>query len=262
MKSRTILITGAGSGIGKDAAVELMSRGHSVIATTHHEEDVGPLQKELGEGATVFKLDVTRAEDREKIADLELDVLINNAGQGETGSLAEIDIDRVKHLFEVNLFSSLKLTQIAINDMITRGGGTVIFISSITGRIPSPFFMPYAMTKFAISAAAAGLRDEMKLLDKGVHVSVVEPGPYATGFNQRMSETRFEWMQHGSMFSDQQIAEMKARTEKELRMSESASTASIVNKIVKAAEAARPKLRYVAPLHVAIFVRLLRILGV
>ena len=173
MKNKTVLITGAGTGIGKDAARKLLERGHRVIATTHQEAEVAALQKQLGAGATVFKLDITAAEDRAKVADLEVDVLINNAALGESGSLAEIDIDRIRTLFEVNLFSSLELTQIAIRGMIKRGGGTVIFISSIAGRIPTAFMMPYGMTKFAVSAAAAGLREEMKTLDKGIHVSPV-----------------------------------------------------------------------------------------
>ena len=156
--TKTILITGAGTGIGKDTAKRLLARGHSVYATTYSEWEVAAVQNELGSSARVFKLDITQAEDREKIADLDLDVLINNAAQNLSGSLADVKIDRVRRLFEVNLFSALELTQIAIRSMITRGGGTVIFMSSITGRIPEPFVMPYSMTKFAISAAAAGLR--------------------------------------------------------------------------------------------------------
>jgi len=262
MKAKSILITGAARGIGKDAAIRLLSRGHKVFATTHREADVAGLQNELGAGATVFKLDITDPQDRAKLANLQLDVLVNNAAQGESGSLAEIDIDRVRKLFEVNVFSGLELSQIAIKNMIEQGGGTIVFISSVAGRFPAPFVMPYAMTKFAVSAAAAGLRDEMKTLGKGIRVSVVEPGPYATGFNQRLSDSRFEWMREGSLFSPAQIEKMKAETEKQFRLTELKSNASIVRKIVKAAEARNPKLRYVAPWHIAFFVRMLRVFGV
>ncbi|PPI82467.1 short-chain dehydrogenase [Marinobacter maroccanus] len=262
MKTKTVLITGAGTGIGKDTAKSLLARGHTVYATTHYQAEVAGLKKELGESAHVFKLDITCADDRAQIADLEIDVLINNAGQGQSGSLAEIDIDRVRQLFEVNLFASLELTQIALQNMVRRNGGTIIFISSIVGRVPAPFMMPYSMTKFSLSAAAAGLREEMKVLDKGIHVPVVEPGPYHTGFNQTLSDSRFEWMAKDSLFSRQQIAKMKTDTNKQMRLLESKSTASVVRKIVSATEARKPRLRYVAPLHFAILVRLARILGV
>lgn len=262
MKTKTVLITGAGTGIGKDTAKSLLARGHTVYAATHHESEVFDLKKELGETANVFKLNITSAEDRARIADLEIDVLINNAGQGQSGSLAEIDIDRVRQVFEVNLFSSLELTQLALQNMIKRSAGTVIFISSIVGRLPTPFLMPYSMSKFAISAAAAGLREEMKVLDKNIHVSVVEPGPYHTGFNQKLSDSRFEWMEKDSLFSKAKIEQMKTESDRQLRLFETNSTASIVKKIAAATEARKPRLRYVAPLHFAILVRLLRIFGV
>jgi len=262
MKTKSVLITGAGTGIGKETAKKLVSKGHKVYATTYSEDEAKSLQKELGEGGTAFKLDITNAEDRLKIKYLEIDVLINNAAIAESGSLAEIDIDRVRNIFNVNLFSSLELTQIAIKKMIENGGGTVIFLSSIVGRVPAPFLMPYSMTKFAISAAAAGLRKEMKVLDKGIHVSVVEPGPYKTGFNQKLTNSRFEWMEKGSIFSEEQMKKMKADTDRELRLAEFGSLSSIVKAIVKAAEAKKPKLRYVAPWQFAILVRLMRIFGV
>jgi short-subunit dehydrogenase len=221
---KTILITGAGTGIGKDAAKALLGRGHTVYATTYAEAEVTALQTELGPNARVFKLDITNAEDRAKIADLDLDVLINNAAQNLSGSLAEVKMDRVRRLFEVNLFSSLELTQIAIRSMIARGGGTIIFMSSITGRIPEPFVMPYSMTKFAVSATAAGLREEMKVLGKGIHVSVIEPGPYNTGFNQKLLSSQFEAIEkEGSLFSQAQIAARKKASDTSLNYSRRSS---------------------------------------
>ena len=264
MTKKSILITGAGTGIGKDTAKYLVGRGHKVFAAVHHPDEVAPVQSELGAGATVLKLDITLPEDRAQIADLGIDVLVNNAAANQSGSLAEIDIDRVRRLFEVNLFSTLELSQVAIKSMIERGsGGTIIFVSSIAGRIPQPFLMPYSMSKFALSAAAAGLRSEMKTLGKGIQVAVVEPGPFKTGFNQQMSNSRFEWMEkEGSLFSPAQIEAMKKETDTTLRLLEGRSTASIVKKITAAAEAKKPRLRYVAPWTFALLVRLMRMFGV
>lgn len=264
MTKKSILITGAGTGIGKDTAKYLITRGHKVYAAAHHQGEVDSVQSELGPSASVLKLDITVPEDRAQIADLGIDVLVNNAAANQSGSLAEIDIDRVRRLFEVNLFATLELTQVAIKSMIARGsGGTIIFISSIAGRIPQPFLMPYSTSKFALSAAAAGLRSEMKTLGKGIQVSVVEPGPFKTGFNQQMSNTRFEWMEkEGSLFSPTQIEAMKNESDTKFRWLEARSTASIVKKITAAAEAKRPRLRYVAPWTFALLVRLMRIGGV
>lgn len=263
MTKKSILITGAGTGIGRDTAQSLLARGHTVFATTYSELEAQSLQTDLGPDAKVFKLDITKSEDREKIANLNIDVLINNAAQGLSGSLAEVKMDKVRQLFEVNLFSTLELTQIAIRSMVARAGGTVIFMSSITGRVPEPFVMPYSMSKFAISAAAAGLREEMKALGKGIHVSVVEPGPYNTGFNQRLLASQFEMMkQEGSMFLPEQIEARKKAGDAKLRWLEVGSTDTIVRQIVSAAEARKPRLRYVAPWTFALLVRLMRIFGV
>ena len=158
---KTILITGAGTGIGRDAAFALAARGHRVIATTFNEEQAVLLREEClqrGQALQVFKLDITNAAEREMLRPLELDVLINNAALGDSGSLAEVAVERIRSLFEVNLFSTLALTQVALRGMIARERGTILFISSIAGRIPMPFLMPYSMSKFALSAAGAGLR--------------------------------------------------------------------------------------------------------
>jgi len=90
---------------------------------------------------------------------------------------------------------------------------------------------------------------------------VVEPGPYNTGFNQKLVDSRFEWMKKGSLFNEEQIEKMKVESKKELRLAEFGSLSSIINAIVKAAEAKEPKLRYVAPWQFAVLVRILRIFG-
>ena len=98
-KTRTVFITGCGSGIGKDAAIALARRGHRVIATTRttaSAEEIKSLAAVQKLSIESFKLDVTVPEDREKIADYDIDVLINNAAIGESGSLAEIEVKKTK----------------------------------------------------------------------------------------------------------------------------------------------------------------------
>jgi len=261
---KTILITGAGTGIGRDTAFALAARGHHVIATTLDETQAEALRAECAARQCVlevFKLDITSPADREKVLPLTLDVLINNAAIGDSGSLAEVDINRVRHTFEINVFATLELTQLALRGMIARQKGTVLFISSIAGRVPMPFLMPYAMTKFALSAAGAALRAEMDQLGKNVQVALIEPGAIHTGFNQVMTGKKYAWMETRSYFSAQ-VARMKAKDAQMFGVVEAKDTGSIVAQIVKAAEARRPKLRYVAPWAQGAVVRLARIFGV
>lgn len=261
---KTILITGAGSGIGKDTALFLARCGHHVIATTETEEQAKNLTSESDKmdiSMEIFKLDVTENSDRLKIAQYpELDVLINNAGIGETGSLAEIPLEKVRHNFEVNVFGPLALTQLALKAMIKRDKGTVIFISSTAGRIPIPFFAPYGMTKFSLSAGVDALRQELHKISKSIHAVVVEPGAYHTGFNQRMINSRKAWLHEQSYFHSINEKLLK-RDHARFQLIETKSTASIVRKIIRAAEADKPRLRYVAPAWQAIGVHILRIFG-
>ena len=261
---KNILITGAGSGIGRAAAFALAARGHRVWATTLDEAQAAALRAEAasrGQALEVFKLDIRSAADRQALLPLAPDVLINNAGVGESGSLAEVDVDRIRQVFEVNVFATLALTQLALRAMIARRRGTVLFVSSIAGRLPVPFLMPYAMSKFALSAAGAGLRAEMDQLGAQVQIALIEPGAIHTGFNQAMTARKYEWMGAQSYFAGQ-AERMKAREGRLFGLLEARDTRSIVACIVRAAEARRPRLRYVAPWIQGFGVRLARIFGV
>jgi short-subunit dehydrogenase len=264
MKRKTILITGAGTGIGRDAAFALAGRGHRVLATTFSEGQAQALRAESqrrGQTLDVFKLDITSRADRDQLLEREIDVLINNAALGESGSLAEVDVDRIRAVFEVNVFATLELTQVVLKGMISRQGGTVLFVSSIAGRLPTPFLMPYSMTKFALSAAGAGLRAEMDALGKNVQVALIEPGAIHTGFNQAMTNRKYEWMGPQSYFSAQ-AEQLKRQEKRTFAFLEAKDTRSIVAKMVQASEARRPRLRYVAPWAQGAMVRLARIFGV
>ncbi|MCX6296910.1 MAG: SDR family NAD(P)-dependent oxidoreductase [Bacteroidetes bacterium] len=260
---KRILITGAGTGIGKDSALALAKRGHKVIATTETEEQSLSLQKEIKShnlDIVVFKLDITNEQDRKKIEEHDLDVLINNAGIGESGSLAEIDINKVRHNFEVNVFSAFEISQLALKKMLKREQGTIVFVSSLAGRITMPFLGPYCMTKFALSAGAEALRAEIHKVRKNVHVCLIEPGGYHTGFNQKNIAKKYMWMNEHSVFYPI-IDQIKASEERQFRMIESVTTLNIVKKIVRAAEAKKPGLRYSSPWWQAFGTQVLRMFG-
>ena len=260
---KTVLITGAGTGIGKGAAIALAKRGHDVIATTETDLQADELRKDPAVSELnleIFKLDITLEQDRNRIASYNLDVLINNAAIGESGSLSEIDIDKVRNNFEVNVFSTFELTQIALKKMMSNRKGTVVFVSSLAGRITMPFLAPYTMTKFALSSGAETLRGELHRSKRNVHVCVVEPGGYHTGFNQRNIAKKYTWMNEQSYFSDS-IDKLKKEETRVFKFTEAKSIESIVRKIVKATESRRPRLRYSAPWWQAFGVQVLRMLG-
>lgn len=260
---KTILITGAGSGFGLDASLALAQRGHQVIAATETQAQAQELKKIfLAKKLTaqIIVLDVTQEKDQAQILNYNLDVLINNAGQGQTGPLAEIDIERIKKNFEVNVFASIKLTQMALEPMIKKDAGRIIFISSIAGRIAMPFFGPYCMTKFSLSCAADCLRQEMRWISKNIKICLVEPGAYHTGFNQKMMATKFEWLNRNSHFA-QVIDKIKKAEELQFNSLEVKSNKSIVKQIIKAVESKNPKLRYVAPWWQGLGIQILRIFG-
>ena len=187
--SKSVLITGAGSGFGKGASLALAGRGHRVIATTETEEQAAALRAEAPQ-LTVEKVDITTS-DVARVADWEIDVLINNAGAGQTGPLADVAIDRVRRLFEVNVFGTLAITQKIVPQMVARKSGRIIIVSSIAGVMAGPAFGPYSMTKHALEAMGKTLRAE--LAADGVDVTLLNPGPYNTGFNDRMADSMWEW---------------------------------------------------------------------
>ncbi len=187
--SKSVLITGAGSGFGKGASLALAARGHHVIATTETEEQAAALRVEAPQ-LRVEKVDITTS-DVDRVAEWEIDVLLNNAGAGQTGPLADVAIDRVRWLFEVNVFGTLAITQKVVPQMVARKSGRIIVVSSIAGVMAGPAFGPYSMTKHALEAFGKTLRAE--LAADGVDVTLLNPGPYNTGFNDRMADSMWEW---------------------------------------------------------------------
>ncbi len=193
--SKTVMITGAGSGFGKGAALALLERGHTVIATTETDAQAAALRTEAPE-LTVEKVDIT-GDDVHLAAQWDLDVLIDNAGAGQTGPLADVPIDRVRRLFDVNVFGTLAVTQAVLPRMLARGSGRIIIMSSIAGVLSGPAFGPYSMTKHALEAMGKAMRAE--LAGQGIDVTLLNPGPYGTGFNNRMADSMWEWFDEHSL---------------------------------------------------------------
>jgi NAD(P)-dependent dehydrogenase (short-subunit alcohol dehydrogenase family) len=191
MTQRTILITGAGSGFGKGAALELASRGHAVIATTETADQADALSTAHPE-LRAMKLDVTDSDDIAAVPGLAPDVLINNAGLGIMAPMESVPMERVRASFEVNVFGMVAMSQAAIPGMKEQGWGRIINVSSVAGKIAGALGSPYCMTKHAVEAFTMSLRAEMEPF--GIDVTKINPGPYDTGFNDRMVNGIATWV--------------------------------------------------------------------
>lgn len=187
---RTVLITGAGSGFGRGAALELARRGHEVIAAVLTGEQAADLARAEPK-LTVVKLDITQPQDVAKVDQWDLDVFIANAAIGQTGPLSLIPLERLRAVFEVNVFATVAVTQRVAQKMRKKRAGRIIIMSSIGGVRAGVGSGPYTMTKHAIQAFGTALRAELKMF--GVDVCLINPGPFATGFNDRMAKNPGDW---------------------------------------------------------------------
>jgi short-subunit dehydrogenase len=187
---KTVLITGAGSGFGRGAAIELANRGHKVIAAVVNERQAAELKKAAPK-LNVVKIDITKAKDIAKVDKLNPDVFIANAAIGQTGPLSLIPLDRLRAVFEVNVFGTFAITQRVARAMRKKRAGRIIIMSSIGGVRAGVGSGPYTMTKHAVQAFGTALRAELRMF--GVDVCLINPGPYATGFNDRMANEPGSW---------------------------------------------------------------------
>lgn len=262
---KTILITGATSGIGKHAALELVRQGHHVIATGRRDALLERLRAEAtGPGTLdVVRMDVTNEDDvkaaRAKVDALTagrgIDVLVNNAGYGQMGPLETVSDADLRKQYETNVFGLMSVTRAFVPRMRERGEGRVINVSSIGGRQTFPLMGAYNSTKFAVESLSDALRVE--LAPFGIAVSVIEPGPIKTEFNDRAMETIDPDGLDGSPY-----ATVLARADA-LRASFDARAASpevTTRAIVHAALSRRPRVRYVVPFMGSVVLAVLALL--
>lgn len=228
--AKTVLVTGAGSGFGKGASLALAARGHNVIATTESDKQAAALSAEAPQ-LTVERIDIT-TDDVDKVLQWDIDVLINNAGMGQTGPMADVPMDRIRKIFEVNVFGTLSITQKVLAGMIGRGAGRVIVMSSIGGLHSYPTFGPYNMTKHALEGMAKAMRIE--LAPQGIDICLINPGPHGTGFNDSMAETMWEWFDDKSLQAPNMEMFTMMRT---AAVTDQMDPSAVVDKLVELTEA-------------------------
>ena len=201
--TRSILITGAGSGFGKGVALGLARAGHRVIASCQIWPQVTELRAEAArEGLTlqVIKLDVLSQIDRAHALALDFDTLFNNAGIMESGPVAELPPEIVRRIFDTNVFAALDMAQGAARKFIRAGAGRIVWTSSVAGLVKVPFDGAYSASKFAVEGFCLAMREE--LAPYGVQVCTINPGAYRTGFNDTGMEAQDQWWGQGERVMD------------------------------------------------------------
>ncbi len=195
IEMKKVLITGAGTGFGHEAAMRLAEKGFTVVAGVEIWSQVQTLKRQAEErGVTlqVEKLDVTNDGDRRKALSWNIEILVNNAGVGEGGATVDIPAANMRNQFEVNLFGPLLLTQGIAKQMVERGEGRIVWVSSREGLNVNPFTGVYAASKHAMEAIAETMADE--LAEFNIEIATVNPGPFLTGFNDRIFQTWSSWV--------------------------------------------------------------------
>ena len=176
LEGRRALLTGATGGIGRAIARALHGRGAHVVATARRSEVLEELSAELGERIQPHTADLSQRDDVAALAELAagMDVLVANAALPASGRIDEYTPEQIDRALEVNLRAPIQLARACVVPMSERGTGSLVFISSLSGKVVSAGSGLYSATKFGIRAFAAGLREDLR--GSGVEVTTVFPG--------------------------------------------------------------------------------------
>jgi NAD(P)-dependent dehydrogenase (short-subunit alcohol dehydrogenase family) len=236
--AKVALVTGASSGIGEATAERLTKAGYKVYGTSRRGAQAGKRSFEM------LPLDVTSDESVEAAVrevmrrDGRIDLLVNNAGFGVAPAGAEeSSLDQARSIFETNFFGLIRMTRAVVPHMRRQRTGRIINVGSVLGFLPMPYGALYAATKHAVEGYSESLDHELRT--RGIRVSVIEPAYTKTPFDANFMEP------------DAKLDEYReARAGVNKRVNEVMATAEppgvVADTVLKAASAARPKLRYAA----------------
>lgn len=238
------LVTGASSGMGKDFVLRLISAGYCVYGAARRVERMGDIE---AAGGKVLAMDVT--DDVTMVAGVQriiaeqgrIDVLINNAGYGQYGSLEDVPIEAGRRQMEVNLIGVARLTQLCLPHMRARRFGKIFNISSIGGKLAMPLGGWYHASKFALEGYSDALRNEVRGF--GIDVIVIEPGGIETEWGGIAADEAERYSSKGA------YAELTRKIRKLQSQHRNLPPPRVISDlIVKALSAKRPRTRYHADL--------------
>ena len=194
-KPKSVLITGASSGIGRASALYMAEKGYRVAATSRALSRLDGLRREAGRVGHIHcveldvdsDLSVSRATASVVEEYGRIDALVNNAGYGLWGPVQSFSMEELQAQLETNFFGAFRMIKAVLPSMTDAGGGTIINVSSVEGRLVTPFSGGYAASKFALEGLSEAMRYE--LWPQGIRVAVVEPGLFATDFHTSQVES-------------------------------------------------------------------------
>ncbi len=231
--THTALVTGASSGIGAAVAEAMVARGWRVYGTSRHPDSV----KERIPGVEYLALDLADDASIEACAAAagDVDVLVNNAGESQSGPIEELPMDAIERLFRLNVFGAVRLTQLVLPGMRARRYGRVVMVGSMLASFPLAYRSSYVATKAAIKGFATAARREVS--PYGVAVTTVEPGSINTGIGTR----RTHYLADGSPYT----AEYHTMIEKlDANERGGSSAARVAATILEAIDAEHPRQLY------------------
>lgn len=191
MKNKTWFITGCSSGFGRELTKAALAKGDKVVATARNIKSLATLTPEPDANLLVVELDVTQPEQVRSALQAginhfgRIDVLVNNAGYGLLGAIEEVTDAQIRDQFEVNVFGALDVMRAALPHFRANRSGNILNISSVGGFVAFPGVGVYNASKFALEALSEALYKEVKPL--GIHVTLIEPGPFRTDWAGRSS---------------------------------------------------------------------------
>ena len=244
---KVILITGASSGIGKDTAISLIKYGHVVYGAARRLE---MMQDIIQAGGHAIKMDILKERNIDDVVNQiikeqnRIDVLINNAGYGLWGAVETISIDEAKRQFDVNIFGLAYLTKKIIPFMREQKSGKIINMSSMGGKVYTPFGAWYHATKYALEGWSDCLRIELKSF--GIDVILIEPGVIKTEFQDVMMDSTVE-RSIGTPY-EKKLKALEKATQEMYTRGIGSPPSTITKLIIKAINSHNPKRRYVGGL--------------
>lgn len=193
MNKKVILITGCSSGFGRAICEALDRNQYYIVATARNKESLKTLQVDMA-----LALDVCEEESIQNVISEvtrktgKIDILINNAGFSIRSAMEELDIEKMKSMYEVNVFGMVRMIQAVLTIMRKQNSGRILNVGSISGRMVGLVNGGYCSTKYAVEALTEATRYEVA--DKGIEVAVIEPGAMETNFFKTLSRYSDEQM--------------------------------------------------------------------